>query len=279
MDIEEKKKIVIEKFNKQNILFLQATNAFTEINKLFTDFNKQYSQILREAFKPLQNIELQGIEKDWLEAAESLGKNGWTLPMLMDVRDHFELSHINDIKEIDNSIEHYHADENVYKELKSEVINHELTSEWKELLVQCFDNYEKENYLIVIPNLFMIFEGIAYNLIKPRYQKTIKANYSGTIKGPYNKVKEQIESDNTYIIYYSSIVEFINTTFRYGDFDNRTSRFDIINRNWVLHGRDNTCHWDKIDALRLFIALHTIIQLDFLLDEIEADEDEKELIK
>lgn len=199
--------------------------------------------------------------------------------MLMDIADHIELADNNDIKEINSLIEQYHSDEKVFEELKSNILKNNLTTEWKELLIQCFDSYEKDNYLITIPNLFMIFEGIAHILIVPKYQKVINSTSSGSIRGQYNKVKEEIESDNTYIIYYSSIVEFINTTFRYGDFDNRTSRFDIINRNWVLHGRDNTRHWEKIDALRLFIALHTIIQLDFLLDDIEINEDDKELVK
>lgn len=279
MDKEEKKRLIVEKFNKQNIELFKATNSFAKINKLFIDFNKQYAQLLRDAFKPLQNIDLQGIEKNWKEAAESLGKKGWTLPMLMDTADHIELADNNNIKEINSLIEQYHSDEKVFEELKSNILKNNLTTEWKELLIQCFDSYEKDNYLITIPNLFMIFEGIAHILIAPKYQKVINSTSSGLIRGQYNKVKEEIESDNTYIIYYSSIVEFINTTFRYGDFDNRTSRFDIINRNWVLHGRDNTRHWEKIDALRLFIALHTIIQLDFLLDDIEINEDDKELVK
>lgn len=74
MDREEKKRLIVEKFNKQNIELFKATNSFAKINKLFIDFNKQYAQLLRDAFKPLQNIDLQGIEKNWKEAAESLGK-------------------------------------------------------------------------------------------------------------------------------------------------------------------------------------------------------------
>ncbi|WP_433772322.1 hypothetical protein [Bacillus wiedmannii] len=139
--------MIIEKFNNQNIAFFQATNAFAAINKLFTDFNKQYTQILREAFKPLQNIDLQGIRKDWKEAAESLGKKEWTLPMLMETSDHFKLADIIDIKEIDSLIEQYHSDKKVFEELKSNIIEHNLTTEWRELLIRCFDNYEKDNYL------------------------------------------------------------------------------------------------------------------------------------
>ncbi len=60
----------------------------------------------------------------------------------------------------------------------------------------------------------MIFEGVAHTLIAPKYQKAINSNSLGSIKGQYNIVRKEIESGNTYIIYYSSIVEFINATFR-----------------------------------------------------------------
>ncbi|MFB5583581.1 hypothetical protein ACE41D_20960 [Bacillus albus] len=46
-----------------------------------------------------------------------------------------------------------------------------------------------------------------------------------------------------------------------------------------MHGRDYPNNWTQVDALRLFNAIHTIIQLDFLLEDIEIDEDDKELVK
>ncbi|MDN4873678.1 MULTISPECIES: hypothetical protein [Bacillus cereus group] len=271
MDIQEKKKFVLEEFKKQKIVF-SYTDAFADVFKIFNDFQEQYTQLLRKAFEPLQNIDLQGIEKEWKEAAESLGKKGWTLPMLMDIRDHIEMSRISDISEIDNLIEKFHLDKKVFEELKSDIINHDLTSEWRTLLVQCFDSYEQGNYLIVIPNLFTIFEGVANSLISPRYKKIVQSNDQVSLNRRYKKVKREIESDKTYIIYYSSIVEFIGTIFRYGDFDKRTSRFDIINRNWVLHGRDNPNQWQRVDALRLFIALHSLIDLEFLMEDLEEVE-------
>ncbi|MEM5635574.1 hypothetical protein AAHB65_02285 [Bacillus toyonensis] len=46
-----------------------------------------------------------------------------------------------------------------------------------------------------------------------------------------------------------------------------------------MHGRDYPCNWKQVDALRLFNALSTIIELDFLLEDLEKEEAEVETIK
>lgn len=39
---------------------------------------------------------------------------------------------------------------------------------------------------------------------------------------------------------------------------NNLTRESMINRNWILHGRDNPALWKKADALRLLNVLSTI---------------------
>lgn len=72
---------------------------------------------------------------------------------------------------------------------------------------------------------------------------------------------------------------FLKCVFKAGNFDRNPERLEIINRDWVLHGRDYPSNWKQVDALRLLNALHTIIELDFLLEDLEQETKEAELIK
>ncbi|WP_217582040.1 hypothetical protein [Lysinibacillus sp. GbtcB16] len=247
MNIEEKKKWIAEKYKEENMKLLKS-DIFADLIKLFSDLGKQYSQLLKEALKPLQNIDLQGLEKEWKEAAESLARKGWTIPMNMDIEEIFELSQIEDKAVIDSSFQTFYSKEKEFQFIKTNILEHELINGWKELLEQCFENYEKGNYLIVIPNLFIIIENISNILISPRYQKYLNHNKRTSLRTKYKKVQQDIDSNSVYIIFYVSVAEFLSEAFAFGDFDNNPIRLPMINRDWVLHGRDDTKNWKQVDA-------------------------------
>ncbi|PGW22242.1 hypothetical protein [Bacillus cereus] len=278
MNIEEKKKWIAEKYKEENMKLLKS-DIFADLIKLFSDLGKQYSQLLKEALKPLQNIDLQGLEKEWKEAAESLARKGWTIPMNMDIEEIFELSQIEDKAVIDSSFQTFYSKEKEFQFIKTNILEYELINGWKELLEQCFENYEKGNYLIVIPNLFIIIENISNILISPRYQKYLNHNKRTSLRTKYKKVQQDIDSNSVYIIFYVSVAEFLSEAFAFGDFDNNPIRLPMINRDWVLHGRDDPKNWKQVDALRLFNALQTIVELDFLLKDLEKEAADVELVK
>ncbi|MGQ7776839.1 hypothetical protein [Bacillus sp. WC2507] len=278
MNIEEKKKWIAEKYKEENMKLLKS-DIFADLIKLFSDLGKQYSQLLKEALKPLQNIDLQGLEKEWKEAAESLARKGWTIPMNMDIEEIFELSQIEDKAVIDSSFQTFYSKEKEFQFIKTNILEHELINGWKELLEQCFENYEKGNYLIVIPNLFIIIENISNILISPRYQKYLNHNKRISLRTKYKKVQQDIDSNSVYIIFYVSVAEFLSEAFAFGDFDNNPIRLPMINRDWVLHGRDDPKNWKQVDTLRLFNALQTIVELDFLLKDLEKEAADVELVK
>lgn len=264
-----------------NNLPLQIFNTLGLIGEHLSEFKSQLESTIENVIKLIQNNDWQEIEISWRKAAESLGRKGWTLPLLMDVSDNIELSQISDTKKLNELIVKFHSIDNEFKVMKRDILDHKLIKQWKKLLEQCFENYEKENYLIVIPSLFIVIESLTQVLISPRYQKYINPNKDRkpSIRVQYNVVKQEIENDRTYIIIYVSVLEFLRSVFKAGNFDSNPNRLPIINRDWVLHGRDYPNNWTQVDALRLFNAIHTIIQLDFLLEDIEIDEDDKELVK
>ncbi|EJR17887.1 hypothetical protein LKL81_24275 [Bacillus paranthracis] len=236
---------------------------------------------ISESLSSLHDIDWEDVEQSNKEAAESLAQKGWTLPMNMDIEEIFTLSQVESQEEVDSSFHVFYSNEKEYQNIKTDILKHELIKEWRGLLSQCFDSYEKGHYLIVIPSLFIVIESLANMLISPRFQKyiTTEMKKKPSLRVQFKKVKREIEDDKTNIIIYVSVMEFLYSVFRVGNFDKNTSRFQIINRDWVLHGRDYPNNWTQVDALRLFNAIHTIIQLDFLLEDLEREEAEAESIK
>ncbi|MDC2866500.1 hypothetical protein [Bacillus sp. BP-3] len=274
------------RFEFPNAPKLDFFSELAEVNRLaqeaikkFIEARMQILESINESLVPLRDIDLKEVERSWKKSAEKLGKKGWTIPMNMTPGEVIGLSQIEDQDELDSVLYDFYSNEKEYQHIKRIVLEHELVNDWKELLEQCFENYETGNYLITIPNLFIIIENIAHILISPRYQKYINPNKRTSLRAKYKKVQQEIKTDRTYIIFYVSVAEFLNKIFVFGDFDNNLTRLSIINRDWVLHGRDYPSNWRKVDALRLFSALHTIIELDFLLEDLNKEVQDKELVK
>ncbi|MEW9184364.1 hypothetical protein AB2553_29410 [Bacillus mycoides] len=255
----------------------QMQEAFQKIAELRTHLIESINVSLR----PVIDIDWEEFERKEKKSAESLGRRGWTLPMNMTPGEAIGISEIEGQDELDSTFLSFYSKEEEFQFIKTHILEHELTKEWGVLLTQCFESYENGNYLIVIPNLFIIIENISHILISPRYQKYLNPNQKRKppLRDQYKKVKKEVETDRTYIICYISVAEYLNCVFKSGNFDKRPARLPIINRDWVLHGRDYPCNWKQVDALRLFNALSTIIELDFLLEDLEKEEAEVETIK
>ncbi|WP_413565462.1 hypothetical protein [Bacillus sp. 3P20] len=255
----------------------QMQEAFQKIAELRTHLIESINVFLR----PVIDIDWEEFERKEKKSAESLGRRGWTLPMNMTPGETIGISEIEGQDELDSTFLSFYSKEEEFQFIKTHILEHELTKEWEVLLTQCFESYENGNYLIVIPNLFIIIENISHILISPRYQKYLNPNQKRKppLRDQYKKVKKEVETDRTYIICYISVAEYLNCVFKSGNFDKRPARLPIINRDWVLHGRDYPCNWKQVDALRLFNALSTIIELDFLLEDLEKEEAEVGTIK
>lgn len=263
MDLENKEKHIypLPNFELIGKVTLELERFGKRIGNMFEE--------VRGSFIPLLEIDWSEVERDWKDAAEKLASNGWTLPMNMTPVEIVKLSNINSLEELDKAFEDFYSTDE-YERIKVDILEHKLAEEWKELLKQCFDNYEKGTHSIAIPNLFIVIENIAHILISPRFQKYITSNKNKRkppLREQYTTVKQEIEQDRTYLIIYVSVMTFLHEVFKAGNFDKNTTRYQIINRDWVLHGRDNPSNWKRADALRLFLAVHSILELDFLLEE------------
>ena len=283
--MEERKHQVNTDFliKNKHKFFPQGVNANKQMQEAFQKIAELRTHLIESinvSLRPVIDIDWEEFERKEKKSAESLGRRGWTLPMNMTPGETIGISEIEGQDELDSTFLSFYSKEEEFQFIKTQILEHELTKEWGVLLTQCFESYENGNYLIVIPNLFIIIENISHILISPRYQKYLNPNQKRKpLRDQYKKVKKEVETDRTYIICYISVAEYLNCVFKSGNFDKRPARLPIINRDWVLHGRDYPCNWKQVDALRLFNALSTIIELDFLLEDLEKEEAEVETIK
>ncbi|KXO06220.1 hypothetical protein AYK81_00535 [Bacillus thuringiensis] len=284
--MEERKHQVNTDFliKNKHKFFPQGVNANKQMQEAFQKIAELRTHLIESinvSLRPVIDIDWEEFERKEKKSAESLGRRGWTLPMNMTPGETIGISEIEGQDELDSTFLSFYSKEEEFQFIKTHILEHELTKEWEVLLTQCFESYENGNYLIVIPNLFIIIENISHILISPRYQKYLNPNQKRKppLRDQYKKVKKEVETDRTYIICYISVAEYLNCVFKSGNFDKRPARLPIINRDWVLHGRDYPCNWKQVDALRLFNALSTIIELDFLLEDLEKEEAEVETIK
>ncbi|WP_017152746.1 hypothetical protein [Bacillus bingmayongensis] len=237
-------------------------------------FNIKTSDLLKQAFAGMEKIDSKKLFEKWIEPAKKLGKYGWTLSGQMDWRRFEEISKIKEVAEIDKKFEYYYEKYEVYNTIKDDLLKKEHLIKWRGLLQQCFSCYEKGDYYITIPSLFSVIEGLTFELIKKETKLTSNSDIASQKRKLWRRTFKGIDINAEYKGYYSALhvsaYTFISETFSFGDLEKENpQRPPVINRNWVLHGRDNPFEWSKMDALRLINAIHTLSDLEFLLEEVE----------
>ncbi|QNF29634.1 hypothetical protein [Metabacillus elymi] len=227
----------------------------------------KFSKALSKALAPLFEIDWESVGREWVEMAEAMAQKGWTIPTNIGINELLDVIELDSQLEVDNYYKEFYSDEKNYLLLKDNIINHQLLSEWQVILEQCFENFEKGNHVIIIPSLFTVLEGLSHKLIYPKF-KPHETKKRKSLPKQFETVRAELTESNIDLAFYASAQVFITQAFRFAAFeeDGRERPF-LINRNWVLHGRDIPSQWKDIDALRLFNALDTLTILEFLLEE------------
>lgn len=136
--------------------------------------------------------------------------------------------------------------------MKAELLASVKLSKWSALLKLCFLSYERGECLIAVPSLLLILEGTLADLGNIAFE-----NSKERAKYFEQKISEsEPESVNQYR--WRSMNSFITTLFGFQSF--KGPRPDILNRHWILHGRD-VPDWDESDCLRLLEAIRTVTHL------------------
>ena len=185
---------------------------------------------------------------------ERLAKAGWVIPSDMIP------SEVADVLVQCNSKEEFDAyflklyTENSNENLESvfdSLINHHDTGKWKKLIEECIALYRLGYYIIQIPALLSVLEGVVAKLMD--YNKTgIYKLCNITI----DKLSSDPNSFNKLL--WLSVMYFTRELYLTIDFDNGQSV--MINRHSIMHGRDETS-WQQVDAIRLFVALDVLLSM------------------
>lgn len=178
---------------------------------------------------------------------KSLASYGWTYPIDLSPAQINELVTIShDRLDVDKFfLEHYSNIRKLFWMFNS-IYSAEVYDRWYKLIEQSIKTYRSGLYLVTVPALITVIEGAI-------------ANLSSTSKtGIIALCRERAENMDTSSVrrhQWNSFYYFTLQLFDSKSFDKE--RPQMINRHWILHGRD-PYEWNQADCLRLFQALYTL---------------------
>lgn len=194
------------------------------------------------------------INENYKKLAETIGENGWTIPMAMGLKKFEELYNLN--KDVDNNgydsffLKYYNK--NNFKSMKKHINASSITSTQKQSFNECIDAYNRGHYLVCITTLITVLEGVlsVYNTNKSNIQ----------MMSLCRKNMDSTEHEGKLIghLIWVSFYSFITQLYKKSDFNNNEPT--SINRHWLLHGRSET-EWTSSDCLRVFNAIYTLISI------------------
>ena len=180
-----------------------------------------------------------------------LSESGWTMPMEFTPRAVIELIDIKDKEKIDEFFKEYYCEENGirFNALARSIVNDEKLIKWKSLIDECIIAYNNGLYKITIPSLLSILEGLLSEMLLPDQMDNIR------LKRLCREQEEKVQAGSIRKIQWASVRHFIDRLYDKIAFG--SERPILINRHWILHGRD-TVDWRIEDSLRLFHAINSI---------------------
>jgi hypothetical protein len=193
---------------------------------------------------------------DWEQAhtaleshAEWLGNSGWTIPMWADPQILANLR--TSTGSIDAAFVAYYTknrsaklEANWTDLLASAGLRH-----WRPLLEESIASYRDRRYAVAVPALLLILEGaVACGAADLRHPVS-------SPKKSANRKRQDTPAGMRRLIW-SSIDAFIRAVFDKAPFDQ--PRPAMLNRHWILHGRELRKWARRRECIRLFHALHTI---------------------
>jgi hypothetical protein len=225
-------------------------------------FRRQRTDTLDLA-KPYGSVRYRFVDAGWLGVSKLgplpvvFSRKGTAKKLLGLVTDAPQLSAADIIRTYDQRwiiddvfLDYYEVDGGVnYRRLKLHLLRKESLIRWRPLIEQCFTAFENDLYLVVVPAMITVVEGaiVVVGGADAWRQKDHKQTARKLLgRSPKDSVKRAI---------WLSVDAFVSHLFEHRSFAD--TRPLLINRPWILHGRDDPS-WTKADCLRLFQAADTI---------------------
>lgn len=241
----------------QLISKLQNTHSisrelFISIAKTTASFKPMSKPLIKLEFPKIDFKEFSLDYANIREVTEKNSNHGWTLTLDMDINTYLDDDLlIKTADELDTVfLEYFRSDDfSPYKREKTNILAH-INTKWNGTLNECFKLYELGYFKTQIPLLITIVEGEIADF-------TNLQNFIG--KGLISNWKQSLDTqgDNLDALVLFSLFYFLEKgLFERDDF--RGNRNPTINRNRILHGRDNPNHWNEADYFKLINTLSSI---------------------
>jgi hypothetical protein len=177
--------------------------------------------------------------------------HGWTLTGEMDIVFYLDekLLLLNQYKLDDLFVDYYESDSKKNYLITKTTIFDGIDEQWKSVLNDCFELYEQDKYKVIIPMLISIIEG--------EISKIADSVMVG--RRLFEDWEKQIisEKQKVELIINHTLYQYLSKDL-FGSKKFIEERGSMLNRHWVLHGRDNPDYWTKADALKLINVLSTL---------------------
>ncbi|PWF67203.1 hypothetical protein CBX98_24600 [Vibrio sp. T9] len=213
----------------------------------------------------LKNIDIVDFSKkynDWLiselsEPVAELARKGWTIPAFINW---LGITSYEPLKNDQNRlIESWENSYNQNAESLFEDILNDCPEQWKDLMQECISCYHAGKYVICIPALLVIFEGLLsikiynFDIDKTHYRDPMM---NGIRSNHYAGI------DTLKML---SIKEYVSNVFKKSTFSGTAP--NNLNRHWIMHGR-GCISSNKLEALQLFNAVGTLLTVNTLWADI-----------
>lgn len=198
-------------------------------------------------------IEVAAINANYVkqmhESALYLAENGWTIPM------DWTLSQLREIRGgVSNPesadtllIEWYKSnDYRALKALEERIKQLPDFVEWNQILDESFKGFHFGFRTALVPTLLTILEGV---LARKVGTNDIR------LKTPTAEMAKNADPSVLHQIVWISLSHFVNRLYEKSDFNSHPA--PVLNRHWILHGRDQRA-WGDAECLKLFNFFGTL---------------------
>lgn len=121
------------------------------------------------------------------------------------------------------------------------------------LIDQVIESYKRGDFVIAIPSLILMIEGEIANILESQ-------KYGKKLLNEWKRTEEAKNQEDFKTIQALALIEYLRGQI-FINHDFKLERNEVVNRNWILHGKDDSRLWTKKDATQLINLLSTVIEL------------------
>lgn len=249
-------------------LLEQNAKVFDSLKPLFEGIQKSTREISKAMLPTKEVLEQFNQRVKFLDlnpnsfiddinrACDQNTKFGWCISAHMTIRLYCEIGSSGDSQEEKDRlfVSEFEANNFYLYEKEKQSILWSSQEGWKTFYIECFFLIDRQKYQAVVPSLLSAIEH------ELSYEQTTDIG-----KRLIRRVQSSLErdGDTTSILYAisTSVLNLLNNMiFERHNFNE--DRPSIINRNWVLHGRDTPSLWGKQDVYKLILLISALRMLN-----------------